>query len=236
MLKANIKIKNFVLGLVLICLFPAASINAQVVVDEVIAVIGKHIVLKSDLDNSYQQYRAQQGLHGSEQSVKCEIMEGLMLSKLLLHHGELDSVEVSDNQVSQSMDMRMAYFIQQFGSEKAMEEYYGKPLDVIREEMSEMVKEQMIADGKQREVVADIAITPSEVQDYFKNLPKDSIPQINSKYEIAQIVRTPVISQEVKDEVYNRMNSFRERILKGESFETEDAVGCSARFCGLSFQ
>jgi peptidyl-prolyl cis-trans isomerase SurA len=206
--------------LIFMCVGGMSSINAQVVADEVIAVVGKHIVLKSDLQNSYHQYRAQKGLHGSEQSVKCQILEGLLVSKLLLHHGEIDSVEVSDAQVSQSMDMRMNYFMQQFGSEKAMEEYYGKPVSVIREEMSEMVKEQMVADRKQGEIVMDINITPSEVRMFFDNIEADSIPNISSTYEIAQITRTPVISQEVKDQVFQRMESFRERILKGESFET----------------
>lgn len=217
-LKQNQKALAIIL---ILFMFGAPAMMAQVVVaDEVIAVIGKHIVLKSDLENSYQQYRAQQGIKGSESTIKCQILEGLLFSKLLLHHGEVDSVEVSDSQVNSAMDNRMGYFIRQFGDEKAMEEYYGKSMETIREEMAELVREQMIADGKQGEVISSITITPSEVRAFFKTIPFDSIPKISSTYEIAQIVKTPIISQKVKDDVYSRMEVFRNRIIAGESFET----------------
>lgn len=205
--------------LMILVLATPALIGQEVIADEVIAVIGKHIVLKSDLENSYYQYRAQKGIQGAESTIKCEILEGLMFAKLLLHHGEVDSVEVSDNQVNSAIDNRMNYFMRQFGTEKAMEDYYNKPVATIREEMTELVKEQMIADGKQREVVSGLTVTPSEVKYFFKKIPKDSIPKINSTYEIAQIVKTPIISQEVKDEVYGRMEGIRNRIIAGESFE-----------------
>lgn len=190
------------------------------VVDEIIGVIGNHIILKSELEAQYLQYRAQVGLDGSEESVKCSIFEGMLFSKLLLHYGEIDSVDVSDREVKQTIDMRLGYFISQFGSIKAMEEYYGKSLNDFKDEMSVMVKEQMISDKKKREVTANVTITPSEVKSFFNETLSDSIPTISSEYEFGQITKTPITSEEVKKTANDKITSLRDRIVKGESFQT----------------
>ena len=49
------------------------TVQAQenTVIDEVIGVVGNHIILKSDLEAQYLQYRSQVGLDGTEESIKC---------------------------------------------------------------------------------------------------------------------------------------------------------------------
>lgn len=192
----------------------------KTIVDEIVAVVGNHIILKSEIETQYLQYRSQVGLDGTDESIKCDIFEGMLFSKLLLHYGEIDSVEVSDQQVKRTIDMRMGYFISQFGSIKAMEEYYGKSMNDFKEEMSVMVKEQMISDEKKKEIIANVTITPSEVKSFFNETLSDSIPTISSEYEFGQITKTPVISEEVKNAVKDRITSLRDRIVKGESFQT----------------
>ncbi len=221
------KLKNRVILKLLIATFiilglQQTDIQAQekTVVDEIIGVVGNHIILKSELEAQYLQYRSQVGLDGDEESIKCDIFEGMLFSKLLVHFGEVDSVKVSDLQVERTIDMRLGYFISQFGSIKAMEEYYGKSINDFKEEMSVMIKEQMISDGKKQEIIGNVTITPSEVKSFFKTIPSDSIPTISSEYEFGEITKTPVISETVKNAVKERITGLRERIIKGESFKT----------------
>ena len=198
------------------------TVQAQenTVIDEVIGVVGNNIILKSELESQYLQYRSQVGLDGTEESVKCGIFESMLFSKLLLHYAEIDSVEVSDMQIDRTIDMRLSYFISQFGSIKAMEEYYGKSMNDIKDEMTVMIKEQMLSDAKKREITENVTITPSEVKSFYKGIHSDSIPTISSEYEFGQITKTPVISEEVKTNAYDRINALRNRIIKGERFQT----------------
>lgn len=192
----------------------------EVVLDEVVAVVGKNIILKSNIETQYLQYRMQNGITGSESTIKCSILENLLYEKLLLFAGDVDSVEITDSQVDQNLDMRLKYYVNQFGSEDKMAEFYHKPIEKIKEELREIVRDQLITQEVSKNITKDITITPSDVKEFFKSIPKDSIPMINPVVTLEQIVRIPPISKEYKRSVYNRIKALRERIMNGEDFAT----------------
>ncbi len=212
--------KKYIL-LFLLFLFSAAGIKSQVkVVDKIVAIVGKNIILQSEIEAQFMQYRMQYGFQGSETTVKCQILEDLLLQKLLLNQAQLDSIEVTDLEVEQTMDRRLRYFVGQFGSEEKLEEFYNKSILEIKEEMRELVRDQLMVERIQQEITADISITPSEVKYFYKTMPKDSIPRINSEVEIGQIVKTPPVGVEVKSAIRDKIEGYRDRIVSGESFKT----------------
>ncbi len=189
------------------------------VIDEVVAVVGKHFVLLSDIENQFVQYKLQGGVQGSVAEMKCRILENLLFEKLMLHQAALDSVEVTPEQVESELDRRMRYFIGQFGSQEKLEKFYDKTLLEFKAELRKVITEQLKVDNVQGEITRNVEATPSDVRKFFKNLPKDSIPLIGSVVEVAQIVKKPPISFEEKFEVKERLRKLRERVLNGESFE-----------------
>jgi len=58
------------------------------VIDEVVAVVGKHFILQSDIENQYIQMRMQGTVDASEPTMKCRILENLLFEKLLLHQAD----------------------------------------------------------------------------------------------------------------------------------------------------
>jgi peptidyl-prolyl cis-trans isomerase SurA len=70
----------------------------------------------------------------------------------------------------------------------------------------------------QASIVGDMKITPSEVRNYYKNIPKDSLPKIEATVKLNQIVVYPPESEEAVFEVKEKMLALRQRILNGESF------------------
>jgi peptidyl-prolyl cis-trans isomerase SurA len=192
--------------------------NAQEqIIDEVIAVVGANYILASDVESMYLQYR-EQGQTTNSRALRCRIFEELLFQKLMLNQAELDSVEVTDEMVNQTMDARFKYYIQQFGSQEKMEKFYKKSLLEIREDFRQNVKEQMMVDQVQQTLVKDVKITPAEVRRMFNKLPSDSVPVINTEYEIGRITKQPAISKEELDATRDRLKALRERILNGESF------------------
>lgn len=187
------------------------------VIDEVVAVVGANYILASEVEEQYLQYRAQGDITDAS-ALRCRIFEDMLFQKLLLNQAELDSVQITDDQVNQTMDARFRYYIQQFGSQEKMEKYYKKSLLEIREDFRSKVKEQLMVEEVQQGLVKDVKVTPAEVRRMFNAISPDSVPVIEEQYELGVIVKQPSISKEELDATRERLKGLRERILNGENF------------------
>ncbi len=203
---------------VLLVLNLGAQQNA--VIDQVVAVVGKNVILQSDIENQYIQTRLQRGISGSAEEIRCKILEEMLFQKLMLNQAELDSITVTDDQVEEEMERRLRYFITELGSQEKLEAYYNKSVVEIKTELRRMVKDQMLGQKVQEGIMANVEVTPQEVRLFFKNMSKDSIPMVPAEYEIAQIVKKPPISVDEKMAVKERLSGIRKRILAGERFST----------------
>ena len=190
------------------------------VIDKVVAVVGKNIILQSDIEEQYLQARLQGGVKGSSSSIRCKILEELLFSKLMLNQAELDSVIVTDEQIESEMDYRIRYFVSQLGSEEKLEQYYNKKMSEIKEELRTIIKEQKLIEDVQRGIVSGVSATPSDVREFYNSIPKDSIKMVSAQYEIAQLVKKPPITIDEKLAVKDELYGLRARILKGERFST----------------
>ena len=190
------------------------------IIDQVVAVVGKNIVLESDIENQYAQYRMQGGVSGSASEIRCKLLEDILYQKLMVAQAEFDSVVVNEGQVNSEMDRRISSFINQFGSQEKMEKYYGRKMVEIKAELFSIIEEQLLAQQVQQTIVSNITVTPSEIKSFYRSIPEDSIPLIKTEYVIAQIVKNPPISIEEKLRVKEQLMDLRKRILKGENFST----------------
>lgn len=187
------------------------------IVDQVIAVVGSNIIMKSDIENMYLQQLAQ-GIT-SDGDMKCEILEDFLVEKLLLAEAELDTtIEVTDSQINQNLDQRIQYFVQHLGSESAVEAYFKKPIVQIKSELEEVIRNQSLTSQMQGKIINHVKVTPSEVRYYFRNLEEDQIPIIEPQLEYAQISFYPPISLEEENRIKAQLREFKKRIEEGQSF------------------
>ena len=220
MRQVNNKMAAFFAVLFFVLFMNSARAQEAQVIDRVVAVVGQNIVLQSDIEAQYLQYRLQGGIKGDAKSIRCEILEDLMFQKLMLNQAEMDSITVTDEQVNADVDRWINYFILQLGSQDNLEKYYKKTMPEIREELFRVRKDNMLVEQVQQALLANVEVTPSEVKRYYNEMSKDSIPMINSKYEIAHLVKNPPITLEQKLEVKDKLYKMRKRILNGERFST----------------
>ncbi len=188
-------------------------------IDEVVGVVGSNVILYSDIETQYIQLKAQGSILGGSQA-RCQILESLLYQKLLLNQAEIDSVEISDSRVESAMDQRLRYFINQFGSQEKLEEFYQKSVLEIKEEMRELVRNEMKISEVQQKITENLQVSPADVKEYYRSLPEDSIPLIDVEYEIGQIVKNPPITVEELSRTYDKIKVLRDRIIKGENFAT----------------
>ena len=220
MRQVNNKMAAFFAVLFFVLFMNSTRAQEAQVIDKVVAVVGQNIVLQSDIEAQYLQYRLQGGIKGDAKSIRCEILEDLMFQKLMLNQAEMDSITVTDEQVNADVDRWINYFILQLGSQDNLEKYYKKTMPEIREELFRVRKDNMLVEQVQQALLANVEVTPSEVKRYYNEMSKDSIPMVNSKYEIAHLVKNPPITLEQKLEVKDKLYKMRKRILNGERFST----------------
>ena len=146
----------------------------------------------------------------------CVIPEQLAIQKLYLHQAEIDSVEISEQQVLNGVEDYINRLMNAIGSKEKVEEYFGKPMREIREYARENVRTQAIVGEMQRQLIGEIKIVPADVRRYFKNLPQDSIPFVPTQVEVQVITFEPKIPQEEIERVKKTLRDFTERVEKGD--------------------
>jgi peptidyl-prolyl cis-trans isomerase SurA len=201
--------------IVLICAL-AHSISAQQVVEGVIAVIGDKVILKSAVETQYLQLR-QQSTNFSEDT-KCQIINELILQKLLSHHAEVDSLEVTEDEVNSTINQRLDYFVSELGSEQKVENYFDKSINEIRNEFASLIKEQMLAQRMEGKVISDISITPQDVHLFYNRIPKDSLPVFEEEIQLSQLIVFPKVDEKERQRITKKLNEFKQRIQDGEDF------------------
>lgn len=185
------------------------------IIDEVIWVVGDEAILKSDVEAMRLQ-AAQEGTRWNGDP-DCIIPEQIAVQKLYLHQAAIDSIEVSQSEITQMVDQQINGWIQMIGSKEKLEEYKKQSVSQMRNELNEVVRDRMMAQKMQKQLVEDISVTPAEVRRYFSNLPEDSIPYVPTEVEVQIITQTPKIEQEEINRVKETLREFTDRVTKGES-------------------
>ena len=215
--------KKFLVLLVLLVslvgLVRAQKDSIGTIVDEVIWVVGDEAILKSDVEAMR--------LQGQQEGVRwkgdpdCAIPEQLAVQKLYLNQAIIDSVEVTESEITQGVEQYLENMISAVGSREKLEEYYKKNMSQIRAELRETYKERQMVQGMQQKLTKDIAVTPAEVRRYFQNMPQDSLPFVPTEVEVQIITMTPRVDQEEINRVKDELRDYTDRINKGTAtFQT----------------
>ena len=205
---------KFVVLFALLMLAGSVMYGQDHVIDEVVWVVGDEAILKSDVEEA--RMNAQYEGRKFEGDPYCVIPEELAIQKLYLHQAVLDSIEVSESEVLQRVEMMTNQYIQMIGSKEKMEEYFNKTATQIREAMRENVKNGLTVQKMQQKLIGDIKITPAEVRRYFKDLPQDSVPYIPTQVEVQIITSQPKIPLDEIEDVKRRLREYTDRVNKGE--------------------
>ncbi len=185
----------------------------KVVADQIIATVGDKIILKSEIDNSISDME-RQGINIPDNG-KCLLLEQALGLKALVLQAEIDSIPVSDEEVDADIDNKIRYFVNQYGSKEAVEQIAGKSLFLLKEDFRQTFREQKLAQGERDKIVADIRITPKEVEQYYNAIPKDSLHFYESELEIGQIVIYPKASRDLDAYAIDQLKEYKKEVEDG---------------------
>ncbi len=207
------KLITILFTILVITPYVAYSQNYKVI-DKVVWVIGDEPILYSDIENEIQRRKYEKT--PIEGDPYCTIPEQIALQKLFIAGAKLDSLTVSDASVEQQVDARIRYFVGQIGSKEKLEEYFNKPISKIKEEMSNTIRDQLLMQQMQQQIVSNVRISPQDVKRFYNKMPKDSIPNIPEMVEVQIIGLFPEITAAEEERIKSQLRSFREKIESGE--------------------
>ena len=203
----------------LVSLSKAQTDSIGTIVDEVIWVVGDEAILKSDVEAMRIQGQ-QEGMHWNGDP-DCAIPEQIAVQKLFLNQAIIDSVEVTEAEITQGVEQYLESMISVIGSREKLEEYHKKNISQIRADLRESYRERQMVQGMQQKLVKDLTVTPAEVRRYFKDLPQDSIPFVPTEVEVQIITQQPRIEQEEINRIKEELRDYTNRINKGDAtFQT----------------
>lgn len=191
-------------------------------VDKVIGVVGDEIILFSDL--KAQELEMTQGKESLSAMERCGVYETLLYQKLLLHQSRIDSIEVSQAEVDGQVEQRLNYYIQMFGTAEQFEAYYGKTVAQMKDEYKDLVRDQLLVQKEQQEVTKNVKVTPADVQRFYNQVPKDSLPLIEEQVQYSQIMFDPEIRESERQRVIHFMDSIRKDLISGRTSMTIQAA------------
>ena len=194
---------------------PAENDSLASVIDEVIWVVGDEAILKSDVEQMRLQ-AAQEG-YRFKGNPDCAIPEQIAVQKLFLHQAAIDSIEVSEAEISAGIDRQIEAWTQMIGSREKLEEYKKQTVSQMRTSLHDDYRDRLMVQKMQEKLVEDIKVTPAEVRRYFRDLPQDSIPFVPTEVEVQIITNTPRISQEEINRVKDELRGYTDRVTRGET-------------------
>lgn len=195
------------------------NVFSQVTVDGIIAIVGREIILQSDLEKAYAERISSVKSPEHVEEIKCIVLQDLIFSKLMIHQADLDSIIITQKELDEEIDARMQVWLQSVGGDaKIIEQHFGKTIAEIKQEMQEPMYNNLIAGRVTYTITEGITISPSEVKAYLSQFSEDSLPIIPETFEYGHIVKIPPVSDAEIENIKNRLNEYRERVLKGEKF------------------
>ncbi len=207
--------KRLTLSFILSAIAAFATIAQNNIAEEVAWVIGDQLIYKSDIEAMYQQMQYEKTpINGDPY---CVIPERLALEKLFLHQADLDTVEVQNAMILQQVESRLNYYITNLGSKEKVEQYFRKTIPQMREELTEMWKNQSRIQQVQASLTKDLKTTPADVRKYFSTLHADSIPFVPMQVEVQIITLNPIIPRQEIEDVKARLRDYSNRVTSGES-------------------
>ena len=192
---------------------------SQEVLDRIVAVVDNEIILQSELDFQAALFASQRGIDPNSVGLKDQLLKSMIDEKLVYAQAEIDSIVVTDEEITQQIDYQINVFQQQYGSLANIEKMYGMTIDQIKRELRDDVRKNLMVKRLREKNFAFMEASRREIEEFFKTY-KDSLGLIPEKLRIYHIFRNPKANERVKKTSRDLAQSLLDSIKAGADFGT----------------
>lgn len=193
------------------------SAKPQEVLDQIVAIVDNEIILKSELDFQVSFLIAQKRVNPNDPNLRSQVLNSLIEEKLVYAQALLDSITVTEDEISRQIDYQISVLTQQYGSKERIEQLYGMPMEKIKRELRDNVKKEILIQKVQDKKFGMLESTRREVEEFFNRF-KDSLGVIPEKVKVSHIFRNPGTSKELKEKYRQIAQSILDSIKAGADF------------------
>jgi peptidyl-prolyl cis-trans isomerase SurA len=198
-------------------IFLAGLGYAQEVLDKVVAVVDNEIITESELDFQTNLLASRYGVSPDSPALRKQTLNSMIEEKLAYAQANLDSIEVTDDEVDKRIDYQIQLFIQQYGSKERVEQVYGMSIEKIKRELRDDVRKNLMVQKLREKNFGTVEATRRDVEEFFHTY-KDSLGVIPEKVKIAHIFRSPKTSEEAKEKSREFAQAILDSIKNGADF------------------
>ena len=197
--------------------------NEKQYIDGVAAIVENHLILKSDVDQMVGMTAMQQRIDLSTnpdlyEKLQVSVIQSMVDQKIMLEMAELDSIVVDEKEVNQSLDQQIEMLINQAGGEEKAAEALGQSLKSFRREFWYDMRDRMITERYQQQLLNSITVARSDVKDFY-NTYKDSLPILPFKAKLNHLLLPTTASDLSKKKVFSFLSNLKIEIENGLNFE-----------------
>ena len=190
-------------------------------IDGVAAVVEGHVILKSDLAQMVNMTAIQRriDLNNLDAFLQLQgsVIQSMIDQKILLEMAEIDSITVEEKEVNQSLDQQVEMLINQAGNKERAEEILGQSIKSFRREFWYDMKDRMISERYQQQLLGSVAITRPDVKEFY-NTYRDSLPYLPMKVKILHLLVSVKPGDLAKNETKDFLINLKKDIENGGSF------------------
>ena len=164
----------------------SAQKYADGLIDKSVAVVGNEMISISQIEEQVQMMRVDGVV--ADRNMRCEILEQMLESKLLLMQARLDSLEINHDMVEAELSQRMDHLRSRVGGDENIEVYFGKPLYKLRQEWRSALEDQSLTQKEQSQIAQSVPeLTPYDVKEFLNSTDVEDLPVVPIKYQLHQI-------------------------------------------------
>ncbi|HEY4612357.1 MAG TPA: peptidylprolyl isomerase [Bacteroidota bacterium] len=207
--------RMFFLLFLAVCALNIAT--AQTRIDRIVAIVDREIITESELTERTILTALQSRLNPADTTLRREILNSLIAEKLVLAQALIDSIQITDDEVTRQLDQQISNLVQRAGSQQRLEEIYGMPLARIKRESREIMRKQMLVGRVRQSKEASIQTSRREVEEFYETY-KDSLPRIPEEFEMSHIFVVPKADTAIERQTRSLMASILDSLRAGGDF------------------
>jgi len=192
---------------------------ASSVPDKIVAIVGREIILDSQINEQELMYHLQYRDSKNDPKLRQRILKNMIEQKILLTKARIDSIKVDEQSIDQMATAKYNSLRSQFPSVNAMEERFSLPVNRLKQDIRDDIRNQQMVDALRRKHFHDVTVTYDEVMAFYGK-ERDRLPMVPEMVSVSQLIRYPEIAESEKKRAFSKIQAISQQLQNGADFAT----------------
>lgn len=196
--------------------------QAQDLIDGIAAIVGENVILKSEVDQFARLNASQLRIDPAKDTEKYlellkRSLDALIDENILLEQAKIETIEVKDRDVENTLNQQIENMIAQAGSKEAAEQILGSSITKIKRDYRSVIKNRLIVEKLRSEKFQKTTVSRREIDAFYQTY-RDSLPEIPPTLDFSHILFLIKPGQTEEDNAVHLGDSLLAALKSGEDF------------------